>query len=113
MMSRKTSVTSVPKRVAIGMDTPEGSGNPSNDEPPPANPPQSEETGAEDGSSQVDKDADPVQRKEEEQEQNRTPGKLSLYAIFTAISSWIEEERKAEEELKVEISDEALQTEEV
>ena len=113
MISRKTSVTSAPKRVAIGMDTPEGSGNPRNDEPPPANPPQSEETGAQDGSLQIDKDAEPVQRKEEEQEPNKTPGKLSLHAIYTAISSWLEEERKAEEELKVEISDEALQTEEV
>jgi hypothetical protein len=113
MISRKTSVTSTPKRDAIGIDTPEGSGNPNNDEPPPANPHQSEETGAQDGSLQVDKDAEPVQGKEDEREQHKTHGKLSLHAIYTAISSWLEEERTAEEELKVEISDEALQTEEV
>lgn len=105
---------SAPKMDGIGMETAEGSyGNPNNDEPPPANPPQSPGTGAQDGIANVDENAGQVQGKEGEKEPPKTPGKLSLHAIYTAIKSWTEEEGKAEEQLKHEISDDELQTEEV
>jgi len=114
LISRKPNVPSAPKMDGIGMETAEGSyGNPNNDEPPPANPPQSPGTGAQDGIANVDENAGQVQGKEGEKEPPKTPGKLSLHAIYTAIKSWTEEEGKAEEQLKHEISDDELQTEEV
>ena len=114
VISRKPSAASAPEVDGIGIETTEGSyGNPNNDEPPPTNPPQSPGTGAQDGIANVDEIAGHVQGKDGEEETPKTPGKLSLHAIYTAIKSWTEEERKAEEQLNDEISDDELQTEEV
>ena len=113
-MRRKPTVPSAPSMHGIGIETTEGSyGNPNNEEPPPANPPQSPVTDAQVGLANVDENAGQVQGKEGETEPPKTPGKLTLHAIYTAIKSWAEEERKAEEQLKHEISDAELQTEEV